>query len=1505
MARPTGWDILGLDGDPTPGVVESVQALAKEFGDFAHDVESAYRSLNSFGSDANALQWVGQTADAFKNQFGPLPGRLQKLYTSYSEASDALSAYAPKLQAVQSKADAALRQAQDAHADLQRATTAANTAAADLKTAQQNHAANPNPQAVTDAQTAHDTAQTSLNNAKARMADLAKQANDAYNDRINAAKACASALHHAQSDGIHNKSWWDHVAEDLSEWGGKIAEIANDLAPFLDVLALATSWIPGVDVITAALAEADNIIALVGTGMQIAGDAMQGHWGDALLGAGMLGLQFAGGRLLGKLGGEAEGEERGLVNSVEGGAKNEEGAIGTEARTADGVSSSCKGGDPVDLVSGEMVTAEIDLELPGMLPVVLRRAYASGYDTGRLFGPGWSSTLDQRVSINAAGIHFAGDDGQVLHYDMPSTDEQVLPRRGARWPLTWDRELDEIRITDPQAGLTRLFPVVHYNDEFGQIRDLAAITDRNDNRISILRDEHGTPTALEHPAYRLAFATTLTGAGLRLTGIKLLTGGPEASSTVKEYTYDARGRLKEVIDSTGHPYTYEWDDHGRITAWVNRVGYRYAYEYGQDGRVARGIGTGGYLSASFEYKDEERTTVLTDSLGHRTTYRYDEYGHIAAITDPAGNTTITQYDRDGRVLSRTDPLGARTLYERDLNGDIVRLTAPDGAVTEVKRNAFHKVTVARMPDGGVWSREYDERGNLIAVIDPAGATHTFTYRPGGAPTGGSDPLGAPVRIETNAAGLPIAVTDPAGATTRAERDEFGRVVAVVDPLGGRTETGWTPLGQLAWRIAPDGARTAWTYDAEGQRLSVSDPTGSMTWFEPGPFGRSIARTSPDGLRHDFVYDTELRLVEVSNAGGGVWQYRFDSAGRLQSETDFIGRTLTYEHDAAGRLIGRTTGSQERIAIDRDAVGRTVRRRSVHGTFVYRYDPVGRLIAATGPGTALEYGRDRLGRVLTETVNGRTTAFAYDAAGHRVHRVTPSGAASAWSFNSTGRAVSLEAGDGSLAFSYDAAGGEIERALGPGAWLSFEFDPAGRLSAQQLYVGDRSGRDGSEHSQTRVLDRNWAWGADGVPVEVRDSRTGTRRFTTDSLGRVTGVSGDSWNEEYAYDTFGNVAYGETDANDVGRRDIEKTLVRAAGRTSYERDTAGRLIRTVRRTLDGRRKTWQYTWDAYDRLIQAVGPNGVAWRYSYDPLGRRTSKARLLPDGSVAEEILFVWDGVRVAEQCSVSDDGVLTAVTWDYEPDAFRPAAQRRRTMLAIAPQHVIDEAFYAIITDLVGTPTELVTADGRIAWQTTNSLWGRTVSISADADVDCPLRFPGQYYDAETGFHYNLNRYYDPEMASYITPDPLGLAPSPNDHAYVSNPMVEFDPLGLQCVPTNIGNADLPIHPDMDKFYVRAGELVDNRVETHGLNELQMLGGEEVGHGGVSNLTNDELIVPGGPQGNDPISGYRDWAPGDSGNYPASRIVITGGHHRTAEVVSRVLSGDMDPSTLIEFAIRR
>ena len=68
---------------------------------------------------------------------------------------------------------------------------------------------------------------------------------------------------------------------------------------------------------------------------------------------------------------------------------------------------------------------------------------------------------------------------------------------------------------------------------------------------------------------------------------------------------------------------------------------------------------------------------------------------------------------------------------------------------------------------------------------------------------------------------------------------------------------------------------------------------------------------------------------------------------------------------------------------------------------------------------------------------------------------------------------------------------------------------------------------------------------------------------------------------------------------------------------------------------------------------------------------------------------------------------------------------------------MIDQQFHAIVTDLVGTPTELVAPDGAIAWRRSAGLWGNALPVGPGTDAaDCPLRFPGQYHDTESGLDY-------------------------------------------------------------------------------------------------------------------------------------------------------------------------
>jgi RHS repeat-associated protein len=105
-------------------------------------------------------------------------------------------------------------------------------------------------------------------------------------------------------------------------------------------------------------------------------------------------------------------------------------------------------------------------------------------------------------------------------------------------------------------------------------------------------------------------------------------------------------------------------------------------------------------------------------------------------------------------------------------------------------------------------------------------------------------------------------------------------------------------------------------------------------------------------------------------------------------------------------------------------------------------------------------------------------------------------------------------------------------------------------------------------------------------------------------------------------------------------------------------------------------------------------------------------------------------------------------------------------------------------TDHVGTPRLCTDERGEVVWRSAADAFG----YDASASTFQPLCLPGQYFDEETGLHYNRFRYYDPFTTRYLQPDPLHTIADPNRYGYPLDPLLRSDPLGLSS--TRIINAD-------------------------------------------------------------------------------------------------------------------
>ncbi|MFD5318538.1 DUF6531 domain-containing protein [Streptomyces sp. NPDC127098] len=1400
MARPTDWSPVGMDSDPTPGDPDEIRSLADELQTFADDVGEALGRVRGMAEDRAVLDWAGLSADAFRSEFDGVPGNLEKLETSYALCAQALQTYWPKLETAQGMADRALDRAIAAQADLSSAQSALSDAqdwvsrageeAERLEREGERDDVEPPSEAdvraaTRDANAANEAAsaaQTRVDDAEQRLSAARELAEQAREMREEAASQAARDIDEASDAGIQNRSWWEDAVHWVRENWDTIVEVCKVVVAVLGIVVM----IIGGPLAWVLLAAA--LVVLADTLYDYA-NGRASLWDVAFAALdcipGMKGLTTAAGL--------ATGLRRYAANFRNLGPMFRQQGIRGIGRVLIG--------DPIDVITGEMTLRETDVELPGVLSLTLAREHLSTYRAGRWFGPSWASTLDQRLVLDDYGVDYYADDGMCLHYPVPrkDPDQPVMPVEAPRWGLSWDgRHAGELTVRQRDTGLTLHFAPVPGRP--GTELPITAISDRNDNRITFVYDEHGAPTEVTHSGgYRIGVAVH----DGRVTALTLL-NDPDRP-LLRAFEYDPAGNLAGVYNSSGLPLRYEYDAERRMTRWEDRNGTWYRYEYDEAGRCVFTTGTDGVLAYRYDYEPERRRTIATNSLGHATTYEYNDFFQLVAETDPLGNVTRKEWTEYHDLLSVTDPLGRTTRYDYDPHGNLVTVTRPDGSTQHTEYNDLGLPSTVVQPDGGTWSRAYDARGNVVAILDPAGGRTHVTYDPHGGIASVTNTLGHTAHIRCDAAGLPLEVTDPLGGSTSVVRDSFGRPSRLTDPNGAETTFTWTVEGRLLRRTDPTGAVDTFTWDGEGNLLTHNDAKGAETSHTYGPFDLLTSYTTPDGATHRLTRDTELNLVQVTNALGATWTYTFDAAGRLASETDFDGRETTYRRDAVGQLTELTNSLGETVSCAYDSLGRRTAMTTSDGdTCTYTYDPLGRVVSAASPGVELSRVHDALGNLVSETVNGRVLTLTHDTEGQLLSRRNPSGHASTWTHAPNGRPATLTTDGRTITFDHDPTGREIARHIGEHLTLTHQWNGAGALEHHALTA-----------PTGRVLSgRSYTYRQDHYPTALTDHRAGTTStFTLDPVGRPTAVAHSSGrHESYAYDIAGNqtsARWSTADTPTEGERDYAGTLLTRAGAARYSYDAAGRPTRRQVTRLSRKPDTWCYAWNARNQLTETVTPDGSVWRYLYDPFGRRVAKRQIRPeDGTVLTEVWFTWHDGELIEQ-TTSD----ATITWNHRE------AQLLTQTHHTAGQEEIDRRFFAIVTDLVGSPIELVDERGTTAWTADTTLWGLRTAPD-DGAVPAPLGFPGQYIDDETGWHYNYFRHYDPNTGRYVTQDPLGLLPAPNPWTYPHNPLLWCDPFGLaahvprEFVVDSAGVAEsLPVHvidssrwrPQADNF-LRATE---------------------------------------------------------------------------------------------------
>ncbi len=832
--------------------------------------------------------------------------------------------------------------------------------------------------------------------------------------------------------------------------------------------------------------------------------------------------------------------------------------------------------------------------------------------------------------------------------------------------------------------------------------------------------------------------------------------------------YTPVGELAYVRNANNGLWAYEYDAYHRWTRQVDPRGYGYTFEYDEKGRCIRARGDDGLWEASVEYFPEDKYTRYTEGAGATSIYRYDQDGFIKEIVGPDGGIRRRVRDDEGRILAEIDPGGRELSFVYDADGANVARVDRFGYVHPPEAEA------PRLADP--FARNLPKTALARSFAGMIDASHDAMY-------------GATPRLLD----VPPELLELAHATFRMR--EQG-APAIAEPARRWRD----PLGNVYHELDGLGRVRRWQYDACGNEVARQDRDGRIYRRETISWNLLGARSDPLGNTIRYRYDSIEQMTELSDPLGNTSGWTYDLCqrlvavsrhGRVRDRYEYESDRFAAKLDGDGQLIFRNLDWHDNKLVTRRMLGSG-------GEHHLDYDVRGRVTKASTDVHDIRLAHDARGMKVLDQRDGKGLARTR---AHGVERVRLFDRFEYRCVRASDDRLELVAPNGAVTRVRHGSDGVVLRECSNGTQEWLQYDHEGRLEGRMT-----ARRDGHGHRGWGV---RYGYSAEGDLLSVADAARGTTRYEFDEAHRLVAVLSPSGERSsYEFDAADNLVR----ANMFSRLAISPgNRVDASSTEVFEHDGRDRV--GVRRHRDGPVK--RYFYDSLDMLVRVeseADDGRRTWTAAYDALGRR-----LWCEGPKGRRE-FWWDGDRLAAEL---DPAGRLRIHLYADHRALTPFAFVDYASLDAAPE---SGRLYHVFCDPIGMPLQIEDDRGQIVWWAAQpDPWGQ-LDIRDDAKLEYNLRWPGHYFDAETGLHYNRYRYYDPSLGRYLTPDPIGYRGSEvNLYAYCSNPLVHVDVLGLHPDKTNPNDStdpkptdgDGPEHPPPNQHHGEDGMKVskDQAVE--------------------------------------------------------------------------------------------